>query len=56
MYQISEIINDTKPTFHIDNLPERYNGALLKKANLTMKENHSVMKKLNITQLISKCR
>ena len=46
LYKITEIINDTIPTYHIDNLPERYNESLLKKTELTMKENNSVMKKL----------
>ena len=35
-------------TYGIDNLPERDNEALLKKTELTMKENNSVMKKLKI--------
>ena len=49
LYKITEIINDTIPSYNIDNLPERYNEALLKKTELTMTENNSVMKKLNIT-------
>ena len=48
LYKITEIINDTIPTYHIDNLPERYNEALLKKTELTLKENDNVMKKLKI--------
>ena len=48
LYRITEIINDTIPTYHIDNLPERYNEALLKKTKLSMKENNNVMKKLNL--------
>ena len=31
LYKISEIINDTIPSYKIDNLPERYNESLLKK-------------------------
>ena len=31
-----------------DNLEERYNEALLKKSELSMKENDSVIKKLNL--------
>ena len=46
--KITEIINDTIPTYHIDNLPERYNESLLKNTELTMKENDNVMKKLKI--------
>ena len=49
LFKITEIINDTIPSYKIDNLPERYNEALLKKTELTMTENNSVMKKLNIT-------
>ena len=49
IYKITEIINVTIPSYHIDNLKERYNESLLKKTDLTMKENNSVMKKLQIT-------
>ena len=49
LYKISEIINDPIPSYKIDNLPERYNESLLKKTELTLKENKDVMKKLNIT-------
>ena len=48
LYKIKEIINDTLPSYKIDNLSERYNESLLKKTNLTMKENDNVMKKLKI--------
>ena len=48
LYKITEIIKDTIPSYKIDNLKERYNESLLKKTNLTMKENISVMKKLKI--------
>ena len=48
LYKITEIFNNTIPTYHIDNLPERYNESLLKKTELTMKENDNVMKKLKI--------
>ena len=46
--KITEIINDTIPSYRLDNLPERYNESLLKKTNLTLKENNSVMKKLRL--------
>ena len=49
LYKITEFIIDTIPSYHLDDLPERYNEALLKKTELSMKENNSVMKKLNIT-------
>ena len=48
LYKITEIINDTIPSYHIHNLPERYNVSLLKKTELTMKENENVIKKLKI--------
>ena len=46
--KITEIINDTIPSYKIDSLTERYNEALLKNTNLTMKENNNVMKKLRL--------
>ena len=48
LYKITEIVNDKIPSYKIDNLPERYNESLLKKTDLTMKENNSVIKKLNL--------
>ena len=45
---ITEIINDTIPSYKIDNLNERYNESLLKKTELSMKENDKVLKKLKI--------
>ena len=48
LYKITKIINDTIPSYHIDYLPERYNESLLKKTSLTLKENNTVMKKLNL--------
>ena len=49
LYKIAEIINDTKPGYKVDNLPERYNEALLKKTELTLEENDRIMKKLNLS-------
>ena len=49
LYKITEIVNDTIPSYKIDNLKEeRYNESLLKKTDLTLKENNTVMKKLKI--------
>ena len=48
LYKITEIINDTIPSYHIDNLKERYNESILKKTDLTLKQNRDVMKKLNL--------
>ena len=47
-YKIREFINDTIPSYRIDNLKETYNETLRKKIETTMKENNSVMKKLNL--------
>ena len=48
LYKITEIINDTISSYKIDNLKERYNESLLKKTELTVKQNKDVMKKLNL--------
>ena len=48
LYKITEIINDTIPRYKIDNLKERYNESLLKKTELTLKQNKDVMKTLNL--------
>ena len=48
LYKITEIIKDTIPNYHIDNLPERYNESLLKKTELSLKQNKDVMKALNL--------
>ena len=49
LYKITEIINDTIPTHRIGKSLERYNQALLKKTELTLKENDGVEKKLNLS-------
>ena len=49
LYKITEILNDTIPSYKIDDLKERYNDALLKKTELTLKENDNVTKKLNLS-------
>ena len=48
LYKVTEIIIDTIPSYRLGNLPERYNEVLLKKTELSMKKNNSVMKKLNL--------
>ena len=48
LYKITGIIDDTIPSYRLDNLPERHKQSLLKKTNLTMKENKDVMKKLRL--------
>ena len=49
LYKITENIKVKLPSYRIDDSPERYNEALLENTELTLKENNSVMKKLNIT-------
>ena len=48
LHKFTEIITDTIPSYKTDNLKERYNQSLPKKTELTMKENNTVMKKLNL--------
>ena len=48
LYKITEIVNDTIANYRLHSLKERYNEALLKKTELLMKENNTVMKKLNL--------
>ena len=50
LYTITEIIDDTIPSYRINYLPERYNEALLRKSQLTQEENDKVMLKLNLTK------
>ena len=45
LYKITEVINDTIPSYKIDNLKERFKEELLKKTELSMKETDRVMKK-----------
>ena len=54
LYKITEIINDTIPSYRLDILPESFNESLLKKTDLTLEENNDVMKKLNINFIKSK--
>ena len=49
LYKNTEIINDTIPSYPLDNLKEKYNEAFLKKTELTMKENDNVIKKINLS-------
>ena len=48
LYKVTEIINDTIPAYKIDNIPDRYNELLLKKTELSLKQNKDVMKVLNL--------
>ena len=48
LYKITKIINDTIPSYRLDNLKERYNESILKKTDLTIKGNNTAMKILNL--------
>ena len=56
LFRITKCIIDTTPNYLINSLPERYNEALLKKSELTLRKIEDVRKKLNIFQIKSKCR
>ena len=49
LYKIKEVINDTIPSYRLENYIERYNEALLQKSKLSLSENNKVMKKLNLS-------
>ena len=49
LHKFTEIVNDTIPSYKINNLTERYNESLIKKTDLKLKENDNVMKKLNLS-------
>ena len=48
LYQITEIISHTILSFKINLLPKRYNEPLLKKTELSKKQNKTLMKALNL--------
>ena len=49
LYKIREKNDDTIPSYRLDNLPQGYNEALLKKTELTKKDNDNFIKKLNLS-------
>ena len=49
LYRNTKVLNEIIPSYRLDKLPELYNESLLKKTELPMKENNSVIKKLSIT-------
>ena len=49
--ETTEYNNDTIPSYRIDDLPEGYIEALLKKTESTEKESDSFMNKLNLNQV-----
>ena len=50
LYTITEVIQDTIPSYRIDYLPERYNQNLLLPTKLSHDENNKIMKELNLIQ------
>ena len=49
--KITVINVDNIPSYRIDNLSKRYKEALLKKTELTLRENKVLMKKLNLNYI-----
>ena len=50
--RLQKYFSDIIPSYKTDNLKERYNEALLEKADLTLKEKESVMKELNLNLVV----
>ena len=50
LYTTTEVIHDTKPSYRIDYLLERYNQNLLLPTELTLEQNNQNMKELNLIQ------
>ena len=50
LYNITEVIHDTIPSYRINYLPERYIENLLLPTKLTLDENDKIMKELNLNQ------
>ena len=48
LYTITVFHIDTMPIYHIENLAENYNEAILKKTELTMTENEKVLKHIRL--------
>ena len=48
LYTIAKIVDDTKPSYYLDSLPERYNEALFKKTTLTKTQNENATEKVEI--------
>ena len=48
---ITDIMHDTKPSYHRKSLPEEYREILEKKSEVTLEENDKVMKKSDFRQI-----
>ena len=57
--KIADNIKETIPSYHIDNIPERYNEAFLKKTKVALKRkrgsSENVDSKLNPTFVVHHC-
>ena len=49
LYETTETVNDTIPTYKVNQTPRIYNKDLLKKSELSMNVDDSVMKKLTVS-------
>ena len=47
LYEITETVNDTIPSYRIDDLPEIYNEALLKKNKVNIERERWCLEKIN---------
>ena len=54
LYTITEVKNDTIPSYRIDYLPKRYIENLLLPTYLSLEQNSQVIKKLNLIQKYNK--
>ena len=50
LYFITEVIQDSIPSYRVNYLPERYNENLLLPTKLFLDENNQLMKELNLIQ------
>ena len=48
LYTITKIVDDTKPSYSLDSLPESSNEALFKKTTLTKTQNENATEKVEI--------
>ena len=46
-----ERINDTLPSYRLENLPERYHESLIKRTEIKKEKNNTIMKKLNLSYI-----
>ena len=56
LYRIIKVLHNTKPSYRIEYLPERYDENLLLPTKLSFDENNKVMMELNLIQQYNKER